>query len=282
MRLPRPAAPGDRPGAAGARVRDVDRFHGAQRPVPHHPAGAAGAGGKVTLIDNPANFPGPVADRDGRRTVHLGVHDHPGHVPGEHHHSLPGKKGRAEEHDLPRREEGGAGLRDAAGRGGFRFLRPAEIGEQGLCILRLPAARVPRDAALQAGHPDQRQDGRCPVPARVPGQRLPDRAPRLRASPRRDPAPAVQDRHPGRDRQPDHSARDRECVPQGRHCEVLRRGHHAKEKAAGKAERRKEEDEDGRGGGAAPVRIPRRAEDLRGLTPKPREARTASERVLQY
>ena len=50
-------------------------------------------------------------------------------------------------------------LRPAAERGGLRLLRPAEIGDQGLCQLRLPAHRLPRGQPREDADPGERRAG---------------------------------------------------------------------------------------------------------------------------
>jgi GTP-binding protein LepA len=58
LRLPRPAAHGDRAGAAGARVRPGPDHHRAQRRLP----GAAGDG-EVLMVENPSKMPDQAASR---------------------------------------------------------------------------------------------------------------------------------------------------------------------------------------------------------------------------
>ena len=85
------------------------------------------------------------------------------------------KRGRAEEHAVPR-SPGDADLRAAAGRGRDGFLRPAEIGVARLRVARLRVQGIPRRRRRQARHPDQRRTRRCAVGDGAPRQRALSRA----------------------------------------------------------------------------------------------------------
>ena len=150
LRLPRPAAPRDHPGAAGARVQsrpDRDRAVGhlqdepAQRQRDRDPQSGRHAGPDA----DPGN-PGAV-DRgdhpDARRISRLGAQ------------ALPGPPRRAGRADLCRQPRHGE-IRPAAQRGGVRLLRPAQVGVARLRLVRLSPHR------LQAGRPGEDVD---------PGQR---------------------------------------------------------------------------------------------------------------
>ena len=62
-------------------------------------------------------------------------------------------------------------LRAAAQRSGVRFLRPAEIGVEGLCLVRLSAHRLPAGRPRQDADPGQRRAGRRAVDAGAPRPR---------------------------------------------------------------------------------------------------------------
>ncbi len=104
-------------------------------------------GGKEILVDNPANFPDPSQITQAEEPFISASMITPSPVPRQHHHAVPGEARDAEEHDLPRREARGAGLRDAPGGGGVRLLRQVEIHEPRLRLLRLPDPGVSRHAA---------------------------------------------------------------------------------------------------------------------------------------
>jgi GTP-binding protein LepA len=72
---------------------------------------------------------------------------------------------------------------------------------------------------------------------------------------------------PGRHRRQRDRARDRFGHAQGRDGQVLRRRHHAQEEAAGKAEEGQKADAPDRQRGNSAVRLPRRPQDGRGVTP---------------
>ena len=84
-------------------------FTAPSRAVPPHAAGRQGR----SSIDNPANFPDPSQIELAEEPYISASMITPATYLGQHHHAVPGEAGRAEEHDLPGREAGGAGLRDA-------------------------------------------------------------------------------------------------------------------------------------------------------------------------
>ena len=87
-------------------------------------------------------------DPDARRISRLGAQ------------ALPGPARQPEGADLCRQPRHGE-IRPAAQRGGVRFLRPAEIGVEGLCLLRLSPDRLPRGRSGEDADPGQRRAGRC-------------------------------------------------------------------------------------------------------------------------
>jgi GTP-binding protein LepA len=113
--------------------------------------------------------------------------------------ALPGSARRPEEPDLCGRPRP-AHLRAAAERGGFRFLRPAEIDLARLCQLRLSSGRLSRGRPRQDVDPRQQRAGRRALDDRPPQRRRGPRPPHVRAAEGSDPAPSLQDPDPGGDR----------------------------------------------------------------------------------
>ncbi len=87
------------------------------------------------------------------------------------------RRGVAEGTDLCRLPRDGE-IRPAAQRGGVRFLRPAEVGLQGLCLVRLSPDRLQAGRPRQDADPGQQRAGRRAVDAGAP-----DRAPKAAAAP---------------------------------------------------------------------------------------------------
>ena len=138
LRLPRPAASRNHPGAAGARIQsrpDRDRAVGdlqddADRRQPDRDSQSGRHAGRGEDRGNP----GAVDrghDPDARRISRLGAE------------ALPGPARQSERADLCRQPRDGE-IRPAAERGGVRFLRPAEVGVEGLCLVRLSPDRLSR------------------------------------------------------------------------------------------------------------------------------------------
>ena len=98
LRLPRPAAHGDRAGAPGARVRHGPDHHRADRGLP----GAAARRHACIEIENPSKLPDPSQDRgDPRADHHRDDPDAAGlRRPGDH--AVHREARRAEEHAVPR------------------------------------------------------------------------------------------------------------------------------------------------------------------------------------
>ena len=146
LRLPRPAAHGDRAAAARARIRPRPHRDRAERRV----SGQGHARSRRGVVDNPAEMPGAgdieaisepwvsteiITPTDYIGADHGARHDPPRHV-------------RA--HGVPRRAPREPPLRDAARRADHRLLRPAEeplvrVREPRLQLPGLPARR-PRQA----------------------------------------------------------------------------------------------------------------------------------------
>ena len=197
-----------------------------------------------TTIDlhNPADMPDPTQilaiNEPWIRATILTPDDYLGSVL----KALPGPARRAGRSQLRRQARDGD-LRPAAERGRVRLLRPAEVDLEGLReLVRLRDHRLPRGRPRPHEHPRQRRAGRCFVDARPP-------------RPRRKPGPGdggeaegshppahVRHPRPSCHRGENHSARNRARDAQGRNREVLRRRCLAKEKTAGEAEGRQEED----------------------------------------
>ncbi len=137
LRVPGPAAHGDRAGAARARVRPGPDHHRAGRPLPRDDDGRAGPGDRQ---------PGQTArhrpDHEDRRADHHG-HD-PDAVRARRRHpgAVPEQARRPEGHGLRRPGARAHHLRDAVQRGRARLLRPAEDD-----LARLRLARLPRHRA---------------------------------------------------------------------------------------------------------------------------------------
>ena len=131
LRLPRPAASRDHPGAARARVQPRPRHHRAVGRLQgqddrRHGDGAAQSG----------RLSRPDADREHAGAVDQGHDHHAGRASRLGADALPGAARPAGRADLCRHARHGD-LPPAAERGGVRLLRPAEVGDARLCQLRL-------------------------------------------------------------------------------------------------------------------------------------------------
>ena len=119
LRLSRPAAHGDRAGAAGARVRPGPGHHGAhggvRNPQERWLGDAAGQPGQAA---------GGASDGGNSRADHRGQHPYATRLHRQRHHAVRGKAWRAAFDPVPR-HAGADQLRDTAGRGGAGFLRHA-------------------------------------------------------------------------------------------------------------------------------------------------------------
>ncbi len=138
LRLPRPAAHGDRARAAGTRVRPRPAGDDAERALPGAPHQRRGIRGPQP--DRPAR---PGHDRDDRRALHP-RHDHLSLRAGRRGDgALPGAPRDPRRHALPEPRAGADPLRHAAGRDRARLLRPAEVLDPRLRLARLRADRQP-------------------------------------------------------------------------------------------------------------------------------------------
>ncbi len=111
--------------------------------------------GRMEELHNPSDMPDSHADRADRGAVDPG-HDHGARrLPGVDPDAVQRAAGAAGGPHL-RGRAGDGGVSAAAERGGVRLLRPAEVGEPGLCQLRLPDGRLRGErpgADLDPGQP---------------------------------------------------------------------------------------------------------------------------------
>ena len=136
LRLPRHAAHGDRPGAAGARVQPVAHHHGAVGAVPHPHHRRRGAGHRQPVE---AAHAGP--DRADGGAVRAVVRLRADRVHDGHLQARPGEAGRAQVARV-RRQARAHPLRLPAGRDRRGLLRQAEVDLQGLRLVRLRVRRL--------------------------------------------------------------------------------------------------------------------------------------------
>ena len=163
LRLPRPAAHGDRARTARARGGPRPDLHGPQRRLPGVQRRRRGAR---------RHEPQRVPDAEGREDPRAdrALHDHPAERVRRHGHgAVPAAARDAPRHGLPVRGSRRDALHAAARRDRLRLLRPAEVEDARLRVARL------RADGRAGGRPRQ---GRHP-PARRPRRRLQrDRPPR--------------------------------------------------------------------------------------------------------
>ena len=124
-----------------------------------------GTDGEVSLVDNPSKLPPNY--RELREPNHHG--EYPGAAGARRWRAgtLPGEARRAEE-DAAARHPDVAAVPAAACRSRARLLRPPEIREPRLCLVRLRVQPLPGRAALEARHHDQRRPRGCAVDDRAP------------------------------------------------------------------------------------------------------------------
>ena len=164
LRLPRPAAHGDRARAARARVRSRPARDGAERRLPRAP--------DERRVGRGAHAVRPARRvRGGRGAVHQGVDHRPEGVRrrGDGAEQRPARPLRP--HGVPLARARAPHLRAAARRDRARLLRPAEVAHARLRELRLRHHRLPARQPRARRHPRRRRAGRRAVA---------DRAPRLR------------------------------------------------------------------------------------------------------
>ena len=156
LRLPRPAAHGDRAGAAGARVQP----RASSPPCPTVEYHVYRTDGEMLLLENPSNLPDPAGiDRD-RRAVRQGAHHGARRVHRRHHEARPGAPRRLQRHALHRHHAGRVRLRVPAGRDRARLLRQAQVALARLRLARLRDGGLPRVGPGEARHAHQRRPDR--------------------------------------------------------------------------------------------------------------------------
>ena len=138
LRLPRPAAHGDRPGAARARVQPEPDHHGPDGGVPRLPDRRRHAAAR-----EPEQSAGPGRDRPHRRAVREGADHGAGRLHRRHHEAGAGAAGRVQRHALHRHHPGRVRLRVPAGRDRARLLRQAQVDVPRVRLARLRDGRVP-------------------------------------------------------------------------------------------------------------------------------------------
>ena len=167
LRLPGPAAHGDRPGAAGAGVRALAHHHRAVGGVPGDRHRREGGGDRQPGASSRRRSGSPSwrsrtspatstpAPRTWAAILKL----------------CQDRRGIQKDLTLPRHPAGPDHLRDPAGRGGLRLLRQAEERLPRLRLARLRAEGVRGGRPGQARHPHQRRAGGRAVDHRPPRAR---------------------------------------------------------------------------------------------------------------
>ena len=142
LRLPRPAAHGDRAGAAGARVRPRPHHHGADRGVPRLPHRRR----RCCCSRTRRNLPDPAEiDRIEEPYVKARIMAPAEYIGGDHE-AGPGAARRLQGHDYLDTSAGGVRLRVPAGRDHARLLRQAQVAQPRLRLARLRDARTTASA----------------------------------------------------------------------------------------------------------------------------------------
>ena len=103
-------------------------------------------------------------DRRDRGALDRGHDPHPRRISRQRAEALPGPARRAEGAHLRRQPRDGE-IRTAAQRSGVRFLRPPEVGLEGLCLVRLSSDRLQAGRSRQDADPGQQRAGRRAVDA---------------------------------------------------------------------------------------------------------------------
>ena len=140
LRLPRPAAHGDRPRAPRAGVRPRPARDRAQRRLPGPDPGGRGGRGAQPRRD-------AAGHRAGRGAVHPRLDHRPEGVRRPGDGALHRAAGPLRPHGVPLRGAPAPDLRAAARRGRRRLLRPAEVADARVRQLRLRRDRLPRGRA---------------------------------------------------------------------------------------------------------------------------------------
>ena len=164
VRVPRPAAHGDRARAARARGGPRPHLDGAQRHLP-----------RVQRRRRRArrHEPERVPDAEGRQDprAHRALDDHPAERVRRHGHgAVPAASRNAPRHGLPVRGPRRDALHAAAGRDRVRLLRPAQVAHARLRVPRLRADRRAGGRPRQGRHPAARRRRRRVQRDRPPGQ----------------------------------------------------------------------------------------------------------------
>ena len=150
-------------------------------------------------MHNPADMPDPTRiDRIEEPWIEATILV-PDEYLGARAEAVPGPARAAEEPHL-RRHARHARLRAAAQRGGVRLLRPAEVDQPRLCLVRLSHHGLRGGRPRQDVDPGQRRAGRCAVDDRAPRARREPRPRHVREAEGADPAAPVPDPDPGGDR----------------------------------------------------------------------------------
>ena len=166
LRLPRAPASRDHPGAAGARVQprpDRDRAVGDLQDQAEQRERRSRSTIRSTCRTR-------CYDQGDRGAVDRGHHPDAGRISRHGAEALPGPPrhpGRAHLRGQPRDGE----IRPAAQRGGVRFLRPAQVGVEGLCLVRLSPHRLQAGRSREDADAGQRRAGRCARHAGAPHAR---------------------------------------------------------------------------------------------------------------
>ncbi len=103
--------------------------------------------GTVDLRGQPGPLPRTDVHHQIRGALHPGGDDASRTVSRRRHEALHGEAGGQLDPQLPEPRPGGADLRDAARRGDLRFLRPLQVGDAGLRLVRLRPDRLSGRAA---------------------------------------------------------------------------------------------------------------------------------------
>ena len=223
-RVPRPAAHGGDPRAAGARVRPRADRHHAERRVPRDDGTGRARWRSTTRRRCPTRTrSSAIAEPYVKSSVIV-----PKEYVGTVMELCQDRRGEFDHMEYLTPKRRGAHLQAAAGRDRARLLRPAEVAHAR--ATRRSTTRSRAATRLEPGqgrHPAERRRRRRAVADRPPRQGLRRRPGARRAAARDHPAPDVRRAGAGRDRLARDRARDDQGDAQGRAVEVLRRRHHA-------------------------------------------------------